>query len=185
MAGQSSDILGSSPHTRGAPAGLPPYTARGGDHPRIRGEHQAHIGARGLHGSDHPRIRGEHTLCNYRLDVNAGIIPAYAGSTDWRRFAPRVPGGSSPHTRGAQSQHANSRLTVGDHPRIRGEHHTVGECGAVCAGIIPAYAGSTTEVPSFLSVATGSSPHTRGARGTRTRWRCPLRDHPRIRGEHT
>ena len=51
-----------------------------------------------------------------------GIIPAYAGSTDF-----------SPSTSGAAA----------DHPRIRGEH-----CQAVLpvsslAWIIPAYAGST------------------------------------------
>ena len=90
------------------------------------------------------------------------IIPAYAGSTPSQR--PQV-------------------LDQGDHPRIRGEHsivvtthrfprgsspHTRGalEAGAQVYGwqrIIPAYAGSTFDVPSS------------GGRA---------RDHPRIRGEH-
>ena len=72
----------------------------------------------------------------------------------------------------------------GDHPRIRGEHdlistaytwamgsspHTrgaprTGICMRLSIRIIPAYAGSTTG---------------------RTGWRPLVRDHPRIRGEHT
>jgi len=111
--------------------------------------------------------------------------------------------GSSPHTRGALSCRAH-RWRIG--------------------WIIPAYAGSTVEIPaaSFPSEdhprirgehgsnsattiwSTGSSPHTRGARewewqGSPSRWiipayagstptnptgSAPLRDHPRIRGEH-
>ena len=94
--------------------------------------------------------------------VAVGIIPAYAGSTescslsvDSARDHPRIRGehllrlristltsGSSPHTRGARSI-----------PRAR----------KTCAGIIPAYAGSTLK-----NVDHG------GLNG----------DHPRIRGEH-
>ena len=94
--------------------------------------------------------------------ITVRIIPAYAGSTDFRR--------------------AGSRLWP-DHPRIRGEHalpplrpasargsspHTRGARMETRRGqsqrrIIPAYAGSTPlrPPPSF-----------------------PPRDHPRIRGEH-
>ena len=91
-----------------------------------------------------------------------GIIPAYAGSTRWRR----------------RSWPDNS-----DHPRIRGEHpvhtrkgwvsvgsspHTRGAPGPACRPIrgrriIPAYAGSTN--PSHIRVTS-------------------FPDHPRIRGEH-
>jgi len=91
-----------------------------------------------------------------------GIIPAYAGSTRWRR----------------RSWPDNS-----DHPRIRGEHpvhtrkgwvsvgsspHTRGAPGPACRPIrgrriIPAYAGSTVAMVSRET---------------------PCRDHPRIRGEH-
>ena len=90
------------------------------------------------------------------------IIPAYAGST---------------------ASSISSAMSVGDHPRIRGEHtmrssgplaslgsspHTRGapdgrRVVCVVAGIIPAYAGST-----------GSTPPTDERR----------KDHPRIRGEH-
>ena len=53
-------VLGSSPHTRGAPATgmLVSYKCR-----------------------DHPRIRGEHPLRKAVHVERQGIIPAYAGST--------------------------------------------------------------------------------------------------------
>ena len=131
---------------------------------------------------DHPRIRGEHV-------------------SRWGFCV--LPGGSSPHTRGAPHAsrparsrariipayagstygHYQSSAMISDHPRIRGEH--------LSASI-------------WLAWIFGSSPHTRGALplpfwaifasriipayagSTRRRagsgpWGA---DHPRIRGEH-
>ena len=174
--------VGSSPHTRGAQqrricktfsiriipayAGSTPLTdshfVGGGDHPRIRGEHQP------------PRVRdGE----------GAGIIPAYAGSTDWdgimaktKADHPRIRGehlvgypegafggGSSPHTRGAPCWLGWIWNGISYHPRIRGEHLGLAVKPSDRERIIPAYAGSTIRPPS--------------------RSRRP-EDHPRIRGEH-
>ena len=134
----------------------------GPDHPRIRGEHRRH-----LHGMVHGAGSSPHTRGALAADLlhcaQAGIIPAYAGSTlyfdkpqtrNWdhprirgehRSSAPGWPTrrGSSPHTRGAPR------------PRWRSDG---------CGWIIPAYAGSTS------------------AGGRR---RSGRRDHPRIRGEHT
>ena len=173
---------GSSPHTRGAlrpgfrgcfrDGIIPAYAGstgdravqalRGRDHPRIRGEHIATRAPaiRGLGSS--PHTRGALPQKGPYLNPTR-IIPAYAGSTS-----------------SSTSGNASRR----DHPRIRGEHwsltpaahsrmgsspHTRGArwrlavpCCSV--GIIPAYAGSTTRRP----------------------WRRKaLRDHPRIRGEHS
>ena len=172
---------GSSPHTRGARCSssgrdecvriIPAYAGSTPSPPRRR-----------PYRRDHPRIRGEHPSLNATVEACVGssphtrgaperescviprvrIIPAYAGST--HRLAPIW--SSSP-----------------DHPRIRGEHsfgqiptfqlrgsspHTRGARDAELAqaepvGIIPAYAGSTTE-------------DSRRAGGQA--------DHPRIRGEH-
>ena len=233
---------GSSPHTRGArlPLGAPAWAAgiipayagstrlsgsdgdRGGDHPRIRGEHvRRQKNDPAWHGSS-PHTRGAPTApCP--APRNGGIIPAYAGSTGVEAYPifdeadhPRIRGehrraiwndammmGSSPHTRGALSCRAH-RWRIG--------------------WIIPAYAGSTVEIPaaSFPSEdhprirgehgsnsattiwSTGSSPHTRGAphaehRSSRNAGIIPAyagsttaasisrtspQDHPRIRGEH-
>ena len=90
------------------------------------------------------------------------IIPAYAGST---------------------ADGALTQMSIGDHPRIRGEHYAAHKVaieaggssphtrGALCrhvvrvghGGIIPAYAGSTLPSP---------------------RYPRRVQDHPRIRGEH-
>ena len=109
--------------------------------------------------SPHTRGAPISTRASFNL---SGIIPAYAGSTELLCPPPPAPT---------------------DHPRIRGEHQPV---------------------LSTVSVAVGSSPHTRGARrrprpsrrpagiipayAGSTSWARdkpqPGRDHPRIRGEH-
>ena len=173
--------VGSSPHPRGAPAaGAPlrttpriipayagsttrswPPAGRVADHPRIRGEHEAHPRWRCAgHGSS-PHTRGAQGR-HRRSTSRARIIPAYAGSTfshrkllSIHRDHPRIRGehvrlgftrnvffGSSPHTRGALRRSENSSCS---------------------SWIIPAYAGSTP---------------------LRRRAGYRSRDHPRIRGEH-
>ena len=178
------DLLdrGSSPHTRGALAGrlgagpvgriIPAYagsttTASTSnrsrrDHPRIRGEHSTPIGPRSNQRGSSPHTRGAR-LAPRDVSHVTRIIPAYAGSTSIAEC---------------------STIARRDHPRIRGEHEGLGQwCrrdtgssphtrGAQVAEfqadrrlrIIPAYAGSTP--------FTASPPHA-------------VRDHPRIRGEHT
>ena len=173
--------LGSSPHTRGAPAPspsrprrrriIPAYAGsteppRGADvgewdHPRIRGEHTSGCVTRSSLTGSSPHTRGARRSSS-RWSTRRGIIPAYAGSTPWR---------------------CPSADSAWDHPRIRGEHITV-----------------TAEADGVK----GSSPHTRGARhdvvvwlvhvgiipayagSTRAQHSVPeaRRDHPRIRGEH-
>ena len=154
--------VGSSPHTRGARTSSPPPAAGPGDHPRIRGEHAQRLATAGAPAGSSPHTRGAPIPLGAPAWA-AGIIPAYAGSTD------------GPHT---TSKHR------WDHPRIRGEHffavssspsvkgsspHTRGApAGAgdelALSGIIPAYAGST-----WIRSRSGSGSG----------------DHPRIRGEHS
>ena len=131
------------------------------DHPRIRGEHRRAIWNDAMMMGSSPHTRGALSCRAHRWRIG-WIIPAYAGSTV------EIPAASFPSE---------------DHPRIRGEHGS----------------NSATTIWS-----TGSSPHTRGARewewqGSPSRWiipayagstptnptgSAPLRDHPRIRGEH-
>ena len=172
---------GSSPHTRGAHLNanskinrhgiIPAYagsTVKNGtfstgiwDHPRIRGEHSPRWRPRRTQSGSSPHTRGAPKSTRPKT-TSPRIIPAYAGSTLYRRRLhrarqdhPRIRGehsgaalsfwrrkGSSPHTRGAQPRESP---------------------GGLSHRIIPAYAGST-------SVAVGSCPRS---------W-----DHPRIRGEH-
>ena len=153
---------GSSPHTRGARRPLWRNLPYRPDHPRIRGEHTAALIGPAIAGGSSPHTRGAPALRPLH-GRRSGIIPAYAGST---------------------SMHRRRCLRSGDHPRIRGEHclppfrpllglgsspHTRGarherrQCG-IDAGIIPAYAGSTSGLAAIGKCAAGSSPHTRGAR---------------------
>ena len=177
----TSNSLGSSPHTRGALDDSDQYSIDGRIIPAYAGSTPCGTVFREEHW-DHPRIRGEHPV---RVHHGAGF------------------GGSSPHTRGAhqdprrQPRHgriipAYAGSTAGpagsgyfdeDHPRIRGEHHQTGKGsmhidgssphtrGArpapvhqhVPDGIIPAYAGSTQILTIPGDTLEGSSPHTRGA----------------------
>ena len=134
-----------------------------------------------LKGSS-PHTRGAHRLRNPWC-LRTGIIPAYAGSTKKERMV---------------ADEAK------DHPRIRGEHVTLGHHVGVGPGIIPAYAGSTRSSTVSGRPSHGSSPHTRGAPLSPGDQSHPNRiipayagstkssrngrfrglDHPRIRGEH-
>ena len=174
-------MVGSSPHTRGAPSRtrkipsqwriIPAYagstvpasfvSSSGKDHPRIRGEHVIVSFADCFQRGSSPHTRGAR-LIRPVAGRRARIIPAYAGSTP---------------------QTVQDQSTLRDHPRIRGEHQVSGETffedegssphtrgarqsaewGQQKARIIPAYAGST------------------GCRAARP---CSESDHPRIRGEH-
>ena len=54
--------------------------AAGGDHPRVRGEHEFGRLATGITGGSSPRARGARDLATRALAL-IGIIPACAGST--------------------------------------------------------------------------------------------------------
>ena len=234
---------GSSPHTRGAPAGrdhrrpaeriIPAYAGSTfhkilpalpkADHPRIRGEHQEGlVGVLGNAGSS-PHTRGAR-LRDLRIDGPGRIIPAYAGSTrvsrschSRKRDHPRIRGehfyerlfrvsrgGSSPHTRGAQSGATGSRLderiipayagstrakrkkasVSTDHPRIRGEHRPVDCVTQPFSGSSPHTRGALTRrgsVAEYLGIIPAYAGSTPGRPSP-----APIRrDHPRIRGEHS
>ena len=132
-----------------------------GDHPRVCGEHlQQSVGGVETVGSS-PRMRGTRRRSS-GLHAVPGIIPAYAGNTNYpifsacnRRDHPRVCG-----------EHDFDQLAgfrrQGSSPRMRGTPggRAVGRCHP---GIIPAYAGNTWWLsPSLVG----------------------NRDHPRVCGEH-
>ena len=172
---------GSSPHTRGAQR-----LAGAGDRvfriiPAYAGSTPVYtlavVGVR-----DHPRIRGEHLNWLNRVPLTTGSSPHTRGA---RSGPPRGRGTCRiiPAYAGSTWIDKNQRIADEDHPRIRGEH-----------------AGGAQQVPG----ARGSSPHTRGApcpdrpgeppgriipayagsTSGASRLGRPVRDHPRIRGEH-
>ena len=136
-----------------------PFSPR--DHPRVCGEHgEIDVCMAGNMGSS-PRMRGtrqERVERRGRL----GIIPAYAGNTRRESTAAQYP---EDHPR-VCGEHATSILAArfewGSSPRMRGTLSSRDDEHPL-AGIIPAYAGNTTE---------------RSSRATATR------DHPRVCGEH-
>ena len=173
-----------------------------GDHPRIRGEHDETYRKELNQTGSSPHTRGA-LACGQGISNRTGIIPAYAGSTVVLTLVVSRDHGSSPHTRGALCLSISSRsgpriipayagstpsgttrrAISRDHPRIRGEH---------------------AQRHDPKGVFTGSSPHTRGARGgvlvhlpdagiipayAGSTFLVPFlsglcQDHPRIRGEH-
>ena len=240
--GPFQEVSGSSPHTRGARHADPRRDARMRIIPAYAGSTQATLRRRHSR-PDHPRIRGEHVWKPAETPKAAGSSPHTRGAPSCRCPAPpsrRI----IPAYAGSTKTFPRSHTNVSDHPRIRGEHadgvlsrmsiggsspHTRGAPArpghpAPVAGIIPAYAGSTTydktgsylepdhprirgeheNTPPGFNARVGSSPHTRGARGSVRAGRCRIgiipayagstppapksrntgRDHPRIRGEH-
>ena len=173
--------LGSSPRMRGAHCGsfsldvghgiIPAYagstrsrtrfTHRGWDHPRVCGEHMSRmLCTMRLTGSS-PRMRGARPSKSAERLLE-GIIPAYAGSTLWRR-AKSQPMRDHPRVCGEHGRLLHRQLQgLGSSPRMRGAH-LVRIRVVDPEGIIPAYAGSTSC-------------------SSRRSARC--RDHPRVCGEH-
>ena len=174
-------VQGSSPHARGARVDAGALHADGGiipacagstrrgapsrprrwDHPRMRGEHSARSSVgRNFMGSS-PHARGALELADAQ-GIDLRIIPACAGST------PLMPPDSPrqwdhPRMRGEHPQPPGTRLHEhGSSPHARGAHRRRDrQLGR--RGIIPACAGSTSNVGDFQL--------NRG-------------DHPRMRGEH-
>ena len=174
-------IMGSSPHTRGAPHRvggdevgdgiIPAYAGsttvpflesfQFTDHPRIRGEHVVPLVCDATRLGSSPHTRGAQ-LGGQPGSFGKGIIPAYAGSTR-RHHAIRGASSDHPRIRGEHSQAAAIEAAApGSSPHTRGALSLPRRPAAV-DGIIPAYAGSTS-----------------AAYGTASR----AADHPRIRGEH-
>ena len=137
----------------------PPGPAR--DHPRIRGEHSARPLVPYNENGSSPHTRGALALVEGAGD-HARIIPAYAGSTPTGAAGAR-PGTDHPRIRGEHCPLAGPVTnTTGSSPHTRGAQKHL-DRPVDARGIIPAYAGSTMCLMSYMD---------------------EIADHPRIRGEH-
>ena len=132
------------------------------DHPRVCGEHGVHRQPFHYVEGSSPRMRGAPDVDQIRVD-DAGIIPAYAGSTRRRRPGCR-PAGDHPRVCG---EHAVNwkywLLKLGSSPRMRGAPRQADD-RRPHRRIIPAYAGSTLkylvrceQTSSFSFTSQGSS----------------------------
>ena len=132
------------------------------DHPRVCGEHDQWGSLTEHRMGSSPRMRGA-LLARESPRVQAGIIPAYAGSTA-ARWRPPTTAWDHPRVCGEHCALLSQSLPVpGSSPRMRGALEPC-RVAALRPGIIPAYAGSTRRR------ASGSAPR---------------RDHPRVCGEHS
>ena len=154
-----------------------PFSPR--DHPRVCGEHgEIDVCMAGNMGSS-PRMRGtrqERVERRGRL----GIIPAYAGNTRRESTAAQYP---EDHPR-VCGEHFHSWFGtvhgLGSSPRMRGTRN-INPRRTFRMGIIPAYAGNTTE---RSSRATATRDHPGNTRRDRSHEQY-RQDHPRVCGEHS
>ena len=132
-----------------------------GDHPRVCGEHFGTARGGGTHRGSSPRMRGTPRRASLQRFWTR-IIPAYAGNTlPTRSVAATI--GDHPRVCGEHPTFARpDELVLGSSPRMRGTLRGNGS-GSGSYGIIPAYAGNTP-----VSVV---------------KWRNYW-DHPRVCGEH-
>ena len=153
--------MGSSPRARGARFQLQQRCSLRGIIPACAGSTPGTPICWGGRGGSSPRARGA-PLPGCGRALAAGIIPACAGST-CTAVSTKVGGRDHPRVRGEHVAAADEQLPVrGSSPRARGALVEL-ELNVEDAGIIPACAGSTRLGPARLS---------------------PVRDHPRVRGEH-
>ena len=106
-------------------------------------------------------MRGTHSANSLR-NPWSGIIPAYAGNTSHQHAERRS---AWDHPRVCGEHHGSglySGCAAGSSPRMRGTHRR-GTRSETAQGIIPAYAGNTSQCAAL---------------------RALLRDHPRVCGEH-
>ena len=173
--------LGSSPRMRGTPRRLMYLSLFAGIIPayagNTRSEHHRHPDHR-----DHPRVCGEHERQSSSISWNAGSSPRMRG-THAQRLIERVPSGIIPAYAGNTEFRIGVNVLVWDHPRVCGEHAVTilaariewgssprmrgtpgrARTAQLDDGIIPAYAGNTADDHK------------------QDRFR---RDHPRVCGEH-
>ena len=116
----------------------PPYSRA---HPRLRGEHNARMAAKGLDKGSSPLTRGAQGI-EPRTHWLGGLIPAYAGSTPYLRICETLQW-AHPRLRGEHSVgDASSHIGRGSSPLTRGAPGFASNVPSA-TGLIPAYAGST------------------------------------------
>jgi len=131
---------GSSPRARGAPgveaalsagAGIIPACAGSTrsrissacatwDHPRVRGEHRTGMAQSAEEAGSSPRARGAPNITSTTAPSQR-IIPACAGSTE-HSLALTGSVGDHPRVRGEHPRQPAGSTPRRDHPRVRGEH---------------------------------------------------------------
>ena len=181
------------------PAEHPHYLLQ--DHPRLRGEQV--IGllklcyalgspplARGTvsrryrsrrNGGDHPRLRGEQLGDVYKMPGGLGSPPLARGTVK-TKIADILIARITPACAGNSTSSQSTGVSVGDHPRLRGEQIFMAFMRPARAGSPPLARGTVVNVGGLCDNG-GITPACAGNRS----WTCKKsgcqRDHPRLRGE--
>jgi len=212
---------GSPPRARGRPAHGRGPGRRAGITPACAGTADAGRPG-GARGGDHPRVRGDGASTDASRNSFMGSPPRARGRRQGSE-TPRRGGGITPACAGTAVQWMTSVPSSRDHPRVRGDGITAGEAvgpsmgspprargrlrhGAahrVVRGITPACAGTAREPDMSSHIHLGSPPRARGRpAGPEVGWvplgitpacagtacsrgipETPSRDHPRVRGD--
>ena len=139
--GVATKVAGSSPHARGALRPLRVLAHARGIIPACAGSTSCHREA-WMQSRDHPRMRGEHATKHWQRKKYVGSSP-HARGAQGSIYARNGRRGIIPACAGSTiTMHAKT-TSIGDHPRMRGEHPWLHMSILRCMG---------------------SSPHARGAR---------------------
>ena len=128
-----------------------------------------------------PHVRGA-LKCGFAAVPGLRIIPACAGSTGvvLMRF---FPNGIIPACAGSTKRFSSTEMPFRDHPRMCGEHLDAGSEQKPCPGSSPHVRGAL-QVTQVEREAVGIIPACAGSTQARRNPAPPLRDHPRMCGEH-
>ena len=178
---RSTGSSGPSPHSRGAQINAYGVDANEGTIPAFAGSTVAWACAH-VRGGDHPRIRGEHSTSASRTRCGTGPSPHSRGARPGRDVRARVER-TIPAFAGSTPGRSTRAARPPDHPRIRGEH----SCSTTVSVTFPGPSPHSRGAPGHVRLG-GAHDGTIPAFAGSTRWSPRVRrsppDHPRIRGEH-
>ena len=133
-------------------------------------------------GRDHPRMRGEHWDLELVSNGKQGSSPHARGAHGARGLPPRR-AGIIPACAGSTTRHPQARCRCRDHPRMRGEHLVRDGEDVIASGSSP-HARGALRLALLLGEHGGIIPACAGSTHELRRTSVRGRDHPRMRGEH-
>ena len=127
-------------------------------------------------------MRGEHTMSRYPISHGTGSSPHARGprQTGIRQCATQ---GIIPACAGNTTTATAALTSLGDHPRMRGEHAALNVEALAAAGSSP-HARGTLPTDCCMRTRTGIIPACAGNTGSDPPTFARSGDHPRMRGEH-
>ena len=173
--------LGSSPRMRGTLIKRVPSVLNIGIIPAYAGNTRLSVGVHGVLG-DHPRVCGEHAIINGTLILSKGSSPRMRGTPENVSRGNLVQG-IIPAYAGNTVAVPKCYVTIGDHPRVCGEHKAYFDRLDGIEGSSPRMRG-TPQSLGHLRCVSGIIPAYAGNTRRETRCMALRRDHPRVCGEH-